>query len=236
LVGGLAVLGVFLVAESRARAPQVALDMLSQATVKRGNVAALVVFSMESAFIFQMTLYLQDVLHFSPLRTGVIFGIPGLAAVAAGVVAGRVVGRYGFRVVLTVGLLAQATFVAPMVGAGESTCWLGVLMPCLFLGFFGHISAIVASMAAATSDVPDAKQGLATGLVSMSQLVGTTVGIPMLSAVAATRSSILSGMHAALACNVSVTVLAAALCWKGLNGTEGRTSGRVIPNADRLAA
>jgi hypothetical protein len=87
---------------------------------------------------------------------------------------------------------------------------------CLFLGFFGHVTAIVASMVTATSDVPDSTQGLATGLVSMSQLVGTTIGIPILSAIAASRANYLSGMHLALVCDVAVTMVVAALGWYGL--------------------
>ena len=71
--------------------------ILKRPTVKWGNYAGLVVFTMEPAMIFLITLYLQKVLGLSPLATGLIFGVPGLASVAAGVIAGRFIGRFGSR-------------------------------------------------------------------------------------------------------------------------------------------
>ncbi len=216
LIAGLMLLVVFWLIELRAKAPLVAVSIVSRPTVKWGNVATLVVFSMESALVYMMTLYLQELLHFEPLITGLIFGVPGLAAVAAGFIAGRFIGRYGPRNVLAVSLLVQSGFAAPLVLLGTSTAWLGVLIPALFLGFFGHVTAIVACMVTATSGVPDGEQGLATGLASMTQQVAITVGIPLLGAVAATRANLLAGIHLAIAVNVVVTVTAVALIWTGL--------------------
>jgi predicted MFS family arabinose efflux permease len=188
-----------------------------------------------------MTLYLQSVLHFAPLTTGLIFGVPGLAAVAAGIIAGRFIGRYGPRNVLAVGLLVQTGFTAPLIFLGASNVWICVLIPALFVGFFGHVTAIVACMVTATSDVPDSEQGLATGLASMTQQIGITFGIPILGAVAATQPSLLSGIHLALAVNVLLTLTAVVLIWSCLRprpeaptrdaGTGKRTSLRPIAAA-----
>jgi MFS family permease len=213
---GLALLVVFWVIEKRAKAPLAAVDILSTPTVKWGNVAGLVVFSMEPGMIFLVTLYLQDVLRFTPLTTGLVFGVPGLASVVAGVIAGRFLGRYGSRAVLTTGLLVQAGCTAPLMLLGVGTGWLGVLIPALFLGFFGHVTAIVAFMVTATSGLPDSEQGLATGLATLTQQIGITIGVPILGAVAATQAVLLTGIHLALAVNVVLTVTAAALIWTGL--------------------
>ena len=75
--------------ELRSPAPLAPLRILGAPTVKWGNYAGLVIFTMEPAMIFLMTLYLQRILGLSPLTTGLIFGMPGLASVAAGVIAGR---------------------------------------------------------------------------------------------------------------------------------------------------
>jgi predicted MFS family arabinose efflux permease len=216
LAAGVALLVVFWRIERRAPAPLAAVAILSRPTVKWGNVAGLIVFSMEPGLIYLMTLYLQDVLHFAPLTTGLVFGVPGLASVAAGVVAGRVIGRYGPRTVLAVGLLTQTGFAAPLVLLGTGNGWLAVLIPALFLGFFGHVTSIVAFMVTATSGLPDSEQGLATGLATLTQQVGITIGVPILAAVAATRASLLSGIHLAVAVNVGVTVTAVVLIWTGL--------------------
>jgi MFS family permease len=216
LLGGVVLLALFWRIERRAEAPLAALGILSRPTVKWGNLAGLIVFSMEPGLIYLMTLYLQDVLHFAPLTTGLIFGVPGLASVVAGVVAGRFIGRYGPRTVLAVGLLGQAAFTAPLVLLGTGNAWLAVLVPALFFGFFAHVTAIVSFMVTATSGVPDSEQGLATGLATLTQQVGITIGVPILAAVAATQASLLGGIQLALAVNVLVTVAAVALVWSGL--------------------
>jgi hypothetical protein len=90
---------------------------------------------------------------------------------------------------------------------------LAVLVPALFLGFFGHVAAIVAFMVTGTSGLPNEEQGLATGLTSMTQQVAITIGTPMLSAVAATQSVQLAGFHLALGVTVAVTFASVVLIW-----------------------
>ncbi|HEV2779970.1 MAG TPA: MFS transporter [Actinophytocola sp.] len=135
------------------------MSILSRPTVKWGNLAGLVMFTMEPALIVLMTLYLQDVLHLSPLATGLAFGGLGLAAVAAGVVAGRFIDRHGSRTVLAAGLLVQSGATAPLVLLGAGGAWLWLLVPALFVGFFGFVTAIVSFMVTATSGLPDSEQG-----------------------------------------------------------------------------
>ncbi|WP_329520371.1 MFS transporter [Spirillospora sp. NBC_01491] len=216
LLGGVALLVIFWMIERRARAPLAAVDILTRPTIKWGNVAGLVVFAMEPGAIFLMTLYLQDVLHFAPLTTGLIFGVPGLASVVAGVVAGRFIAKYGPRKVLAVGLLGQAAFTAPLIALGTGQVWLSVLIPALFFGFFAHVTAIVSFMVTATTGLPDSEQGLATGLATLTQQVGITIGVPILSAVMTTQAVMLDGLHLALGVNVLITVVATVLIWIGL--------------------
>ena len=64
------------------------------------------------------------------------------------------------------------------LGAGREA--LVVLLPALFIGFFGHVTSIVAFMVTGTSGLPDEEQGQATGLTSMTQQVAITVGIPIM--------------------------------------------------------
>ncbi|HEU5160185.1 MAG TPA: MFS transporter [Streptosporangiaceae bacterium] len=216
IIGGLALLVVFWLIERRAKAPLAAVGILSRPTVMWGNIAGLVVFVMEPGSIFLMTLYLQDVLDLAPLTTGLIFGVPGLASVAAGVIAGRLIAQYGPRNVLAIGLLGQTVFTAPLVLLGTGHVWLSLLIPALFLSFFGHVTAIVSFMVTATSGLPDSEQGLATGLATLTQQVGLTIGIPILGAIAATQAALLTGIHLALAVNFAVTVTAVVFIWVGL--------------------
>ena len=89
-----------------------------------------------------------------------------------------------------------------MILLGTQPVWLWLLIPALFIGVFGHITAVIAATVTATSEVPDSHKGLATGLVTTSQRVAVTVGIPLLGAVRAIRADLLAGIHLALAADV----------------------------------
>jgi hypothetical protein len=157
------------------------------------------------------------VLHFGPLTTGLIFGVPGLASVAAGILAARIIGRRGAGVVLLAALLVQGGMTAPLILLGAKPIWLWLLIPALFGGFFAHITAVVAATVTATAGIPDANKGLATGLITTSQRVAVTVGIPVLGAVMAIPGDLLGGIHLALAVDVLLTLTAVALIRIGLN-------------------
>ncbi|GHJ49322.1 MFS transporter [Catellatospora sp. TT07R-123] len=226
-VAGVLLLAAFWMIELRSPAPLASVRILSRPTVKWGNYAGLVIFTMEPGMIFLLTFYLQNVLGFSPLVTGLVFGVPGLASVAAGVLAGRSIGRFGSRKVLTVGLAVQGLATLPLVFAGADRMALAVLVPALFIGFFGHVSAIVAYTVTGTSGLPNEEQGLATGLTSMTQLVAITIGVPVLGAIAATQREGLAGIHLALSVDVVVTLVSAAAVWFGLRprGRAGERTG-----------
>lgn len=221
---GVVLLAVFWVIELRSSAPLAPLHILKRPTVKWGNYAGLVIFSMETAMIFLMTIYLQNVLDFSPLITGLIFGVPGLAAVAAGVLAGRLIGRHGSRKILALGMGVQSLATVPLLFVGDHRIALVIVIPALFVGFFGHVPAIVSYTVTGTSGLPNEEQGLAGGLTSMTQQVAITIGIPVLSAIAATQSGELTGIHLALGVDVAVTLVSVAFIWIGL-----RSRGAVDP-------
>lgn len=215
-IAGAVLLALFFWIERRAKAPLVAIDMLALPSVRWGNLALLIVFSMEAGLIFLVTLYLQDALHFGAMTTGLIFGVPGMAAIAAGVIAGGIIARRGARPVLLAAITVQAAFTAPLIVLGNDPFWLWLLIPALFIGFFGHITAVVAATVAATSEVTDANEGLATGLLSMTQQVAVTVGIPILAALMALRPDLLAGIHLALAADVLLTLAAVLAVASGL--------------------
>ncbi|WP_232668517.1 MFS transporter [Pseudonocardia sp. TRM90224] len=233
---GVVLLAAFWLIELRAVAPLTPVRTLKRPTVKWGNLAGLVIFSMETGMIFMMTLYLQKVLELSPLVTGLIFGLPGLAAVFAGPIAGRVIGRIGQRAALLAGMTVQGVSAVPLIFIGADLMGLAVLVPALFISFFGHVTAIVAYTATGTSGLPDDEQGLATGLTSMTQQIGITIGIPILSAIAATQASQLDGIHLAVAVSVVVVVVAVVLVRVGLRSDGPRTPDHGTADLDPVAA
>ena len=234
---GAGLLVAFWVVEKRAPAPLAPTSVLTRPTVLWGNVGGCVATAMVPGLIFLTTLYLQEVLGLSPFASGLVFGVPGLVSVAAGVVAGRLIGRLGSRLVLVAGLVVTAVATGPLVLLGESRSWLVLLVPALMVCFFGLVAVIVAYTVTATSGLPDEEQGLATGLTTMTQQA-STIGIPLLAAIAASQPVLLTGIRLALVVDVAITLAGAALVLVALRPRPGvREAPAGSPaEAGRLAA
>ena len=216
LLAGVLLLGLFWFIEMRAKAPLVSLSLLNRPNIKWGNFGGVIAFVMASGVNFGLTIYMQDVLKLEPFTTGLVFGVPGLAAVIAGVIAGRVIGKYGYRVVLVVGLATQGVMTLALLGINDSRTSLYLVMAALFVMFFGHVTAIVAYTVTATSGLEDSQQGLATGLATLAQQIAVTIGIPIFGAIAATQIGVLDGIHRAMQFQAIVTLVSVALIWFGL--------------------
>ncbi|MBT2488959.1 MFS transporter [Streptomyces sp. ISL-96] len=215
LVAGIALLTAFVYVESRAAAPLVSLPMLRRRTVAWGNLGGLVTFSMMSTVVFVLTLYLQEVLKLSALQTGLIFGVQGVLSAVAGTYAPRLIGRIGARRTLVGSLLGQGLFVAALLGIGTGS---GALLAtaAVSLASMCHLGAIISYGLIVTSGVPDEEQGLATGLVTTTQQVGLTIGIPLLGVLATTRGALFDGVRTVLALDAALVVVAAVLVGVGL--------------------
>jgi MFS family permease len=81
-----------------------------------------------------------------------------------------------------------------------------------------HLGAIISYGLTVTSGVPDGEQGLATGLVTTTQQVGITVGIPLLGVLATTRESLFDGVRLVLAIDAVVVVVAVIVVGVALKG------------------
>ncbi|QGV80707.1 MFS transporter [Streptomyces ficellus] len=215
LAAGVALLVAFAVVESRHDTPLVSLSMLRRRTVAFGNLGGLVTFSMMSAVIFVLTLYLQETLGLSAFATGLVFGVQGGVSAAAGALAPRVIGRFGARRTLVGSLVGQGLCVALLLGIGPTSGALlaavGVSLASVF-----HLGAIVSYGLTVTSGVPDEEQGLATGLVTTTQQVALTIGIPLLGVLATTRGDLFGGVRTVLAIDAAIVLTAAAVVAAGL--------------------
>ncbi|GHJ90912.1 MFS transporter [Streptomyces sp. NE5-10] len=215
LVAGVALLVAFVVVESRSAAPLVSLPMLRRRTVAFGNLGGLVTFSMMSTIIFVLTLYLQETLGLSGFATGLVFGVQGVVSVFAGTVAPRLIGRFGARRTLAAGLAGQGVLVAALLGIGTSSGAVFAAVAVSVASMF-HLVAIISYGVTVTSGVPDEQQGLATGLVTTTQQVGLTVGIPLLGVLATTGDSLYDGVRTVIALDAAIVLAAAVLVALGL--------------------
>jgi EmrB/QacA subfamily drug resistance transporter len=184
----------FYVIELRAAAPLAPVRILKANSVKWGNLGGLVTFSMESALSFLLTLYLQQVLDLNPFQTGLMFGFLGLGAFLGGTFASKIIARVGAKGSLVSGLIVQGVMTGALFWLSENkSVGIAAVLVTTFIGGFGHVLAIVGYTVVATSGIEDSEQGLATGLAAMTQQIGFTLGIPVMSAVAASQYGELTG-------------------------------------------
>ncbi len=222
LAAGVLLLAAFGYVESRTASPLVSLPMLRRRTVAWGNLGGLVTFSMMSTVVFVLTLYLQEVLDLSAFETGLVFGVQGILSVVAGVYAPKVIGRVGARRTLVGSLLGQGLFVAALLGIGEGGWSVYLAAAAVSVASMFHLGAIVSYGVTVTSGVPDEEQGLATGLVTSTQQVGITIGIPLLGVLATTGPDLLAGTRTVLLIDTAVLLATAALVFLGLRRPAGR--------------
>lgn len=227
LLAGAVLLTGFWFVEKRAADPLVPVHMLGRRSVIWGNAAGLTAFVTETSLVFLLTLYLQEVLGYSPLATGLAFGVLGIGTVAGGMLGGRAAGRFGTRRTIVLGGAVQAAATLSLVALGSSGGWIALLLAATFVGGVGNMLMIVGFMVTATSGLPDEEQGRATGLATMTQQVGITMGIPVMSAIVTARTggaagpgAVLSGVSTAILVN-AVLVLAGALLAGAFLGRSG---------------
>jgi EmrB/QacA subfamily drug resistance transporter len=203
----------FALVERRSAFPLVPLPVLRRPAVAWGNVAGLLAFVTETALVFVLTLYLQEVLGYSPLAAGLSFAVLGLGTVVGGLVGPRVIGRFGNRAAIVWGFVVQAVATLSLVLISDAAASIGLVLVATFVGGVANLVVIVGFMVTATSGLPEAEQGLATGLTTMSQQIGITLGTPLLSAVVS--AVVLSGSGGVLDGVIAAVWVDGALCLLG---------------------
>jgi MFS family permease len=148
-----------------------------------------------SVFFF-LTLYMQNVLGYSPIRGGsaylpVTVGI----AIAAGI-SSKLFARTGTRPVIVAGSLVAAAGIYYVSRIGVHGSYLTNLLPGLAIMAFGIGAVLVAVTTAANAGVRPEQAGLAAGLLSASQQLGTALGLAIFSALATARTGSLLHAHA----------------------------------------
>lgn len=180
--GAAVMLAVFVVIERRVRAPIVELSLFASRNFVGSNLVALVVtFAMMAQFFF-MALYMQNILGYSPLETGVRFLPATLMIVAFAPLAGRLTDRVGPRWLVTCGLLFVSASLFWLTTVSPSTTY-GDFWPSFTLMGFGMAMVMSPMSTAAMNAVAEAKAGIASGLLSMNRMIGASLGIAVVGAV-----------------------------------------------------
>lgn len=200
---------VFVVVETRVAQPLIAVELLRSNTITVGNLAGLLAFATETSLAFLLTLYLQETLGYSAVAAGLILAFLGIGTVLGGLLAPKLIGRVGPRRALIAGFGVQAAVTLPLAFIGADRAWLIPLLALTFIGGVANLVAIVGYVVTSTTGVPADQQGLATGLVTMSQQVGIALGTPVMSALVVSQAAagLLSGIRFAVAVNAGLALL-----------------------------
>ncbi|MGW4471073.1 MFS transporter [Nonomuraea sp. NPDC004354] len=190
-------LGAFVLIERRRSAPLVPLEMFRSGTVGAANLAALAWACATIGWQFVAVLYLQQVLGYTALATGLGIVPMGLAIVIAANLAGGLISRYGLGRVAAAGMLVQGAGILLFLRAGAAGDYVTVLLPALVVHGIGNGLSFPSLNIAAVSGLPDERQGLASGLVTSAVQIGAGIGVAVLAAVMALGGSTLAGYRIA---------------------------------------
>jgi EmrB/QacA subfamily drug resistance transporter len=221
LAASAAILALFIVIERRSRAPLMRLSIFRIRTLAVADIVLLLVASGLFGMFFFASLYVQEILGYSPLKAGLAF-LPVTAGIIIGAgIAQALARRVGLRNISVAGVLIGAAGLGVLTQLPVHGSYLGNLMSGLFPMSIGMGLTFVPITLLATGGVRDDDAGLASGLFNTAQQVGGSLGLAILSTLAASQtSSLLAGSHASaasaagLAARVSgyhVAFLAAAL-------------------------
>jgi EmrB/QacA subfamily drug resistance transporter len=221
----LSLLAGFVAWERRHPEPLVRLGLLRTKRLAGANAVGLILNVTTMSTFLILTLYLQQVLGFSPLRTGFAFLAIAGTAIVWSTVAAQLVTRVGVRPVLVAGLSALAAGLVYLSRIPADGAYLTDLLPGFLLMALGIGLSFVPTSVAALGGVEPHEAGLASGLINTSQQIGGALGIAVVSSVASARTAdaaaagagrsdaLVAGFQGALLLSVTVALvgIAAAL-------------------------
>ncbi|MFF3195861.1 MFS transporter [Streptomyces misionensis] len=176
-------LGLFLRVESRARRPLVPLAFLARRATVGTNLTIFAMWGAYTSFAFLATLYLQNVLDWTPLQTAGAFVPLGLANGALAPFAGRLAARFGVHRTIAAGMLLLALSYALFLRIGPDSSFLTVVLPVMVVNGIGTAATFPALNMSAVAGVPDRDQGLAGALLNTFMQIGGAVVLALVTAV-----------------------------------------------------
>jgi EmrB/QacA subfamily drug resistance transporter len=192
LAAATALLAVFLVVESRVRAPLMPLRLFRLRNLSVANVVGVLWAAAMFAWFFLSALYLQLVLGYTPLQVGLAF-LPAnliMGVLSLGLSA-KLVMRFGIRLPLAVGLSLAAVGLALFARAPVDGSFVADVLPSMILLGLGAGMAFNPVLLAAMGDVDPTEAGLASGIVNTAFMMGGALGLAVLASLAASRTDTL---------------------------------------------
>jgi EmrB/QacA subfamily drug resistance transporter len=202
IAASLALIAVFARIELRSQAPLVPFRIFRLRTLTGANVVGILLGGSLFSMFFFISLYMQQVLGYSPIHAGLSYLPLAVTIVVAAGVGGQFVTRFGFKPILAAGMAFVAVGLLWFGQVSPSGSFVSDILGPSLLAALGLGFGFVTSTIAAVSGVGEHEQGLASGLINTSQQIGGALGLAVLSTIATTRTHDLvaggNNMHDAL--------------------------------------
>ncbi|HEX5622217.1 MAG TPA: MFS transporter [Solirubrobacteraceae bacterium] len=203
LAASAALIAAFLLIENRVKDPLLPLSIFRLRTLAGANAAGLLLGGSFFAFIFVGTLYMQQVLHYSALQSGLAWLAASLTSIALAGVSQAFVTRGGAKVVMAIGMTLIGAGVLWATQMPVHGHFVGNLLGPFVVAGAGTAFAFIPISIAALAGVSEDRAGLASGLLNTSQQLGGAIGIAIASSVAAGQTQ--AQLHAGDAVPAALT-------------------------------
>jgi EmrB/QacA subfamily drug resistance transporter len=215
----IALLAGFVAWEVRHPEPLMRFGILRTKTVTGANVAGFILGTATFSLFLMLTLYMQQVLGYSPMKTGVAYLAVAGTAIFTSAIAAQLVTRIGVKPVLVVGMTSLTAGLVYFTQVSVGGSYVADLLPGFLLIAVGLGFSFVPISIAALAGIQPAEAGLASGLINTSQQIGGALGIAALSTIATSRTedaiaggstqaaALVSGFHGAFLAGVILAAI-----------------------------
>jgi EmrB/QacA subfamily drug resistance transporter len=186
---GLVLLLGFVAWEVRHSEPLMRLGVLRIKTVAGANVAGFILGTATFSLFLMLTLYMQDVLGYGPMKTGVAYLAVAGTAIVTSAIAAQLVTRIGVKPALLIGMVSLTAGLLYFTQVSVDGSYLGDLLPGFLLVAVGLGFSFVPISIAALAGIEPHEAGLASGLINTTQQIGGALGIAALSSIATSRTT-----------------------------------------------
>jgi EmrB/QacA subfamily drug resistance transporter len=188
LVGAAVLMAIFLVIETKSRSPLVRLGIFRKRTLTGANLIGFMLGTMIFGMFYLLSLYMQQVLGFSAMQTGVGYLAVALTVIASAAISQALVTRLGVKPILTIGMLMLTFGLLYFTQVSPDGSYVADLLPGFLMIGIGMGFSFVPISIAALAGVAGPEAGLASGLINTSQQIGGALGLAILVTVATTRT------------------------------------------------
>jgi EmrB/QacA subfamily drug resistance transporter len=230
---------LFVVVEQRSAAPMVSISLFRDRTFS-GGIAAMMLWAFGLFGIYFFTsLYLQDVLGFSPTEAGLAFLPMALCMVAGAVLSERLARRLGAAPLVGTAMLVMGVGIGTVSLLGADASYAALMPSFVAIGIGGGL--VTPLTAAVLSTMPGERAGVASGLFNASREVAGLLGITVIGAVLAARTSaavrageapvqaFLTGYRLGLLVSAALVAVGGVAAWLALRGTQPQTEEAAAP-------